>query len=273
MSPSHRRLLALAATIAVVSAACIRDGDDSGIERAPGFDGKTISVGAITTVDGILAPVGQAITAGNRVYWDELNARGGVAGRYPVELRVADARNFESVAVVEYDAMVDDVALLNQIQYTRSINAILPRLKRDNVIALPGSLDAEWLGEPNLMPVGAPSDVQAINGIAYYVQQEGAGRKLCSLLEDETYGTWGAGGIAFAVAELGVTLTSERTFGPIEINYADHLDGLQAAGCEAVVLSGLPFHTRRTTPTGANTKLRPGMDHPGARLAGGLRPR
>lgn len=219
--------------------------DESEIQHAPGFDGKSITVGAISTVDGVLAPVGRAITAGNRLYWDELNAQGGVAGRYPVELRVGDARNFESVAVVEYDAMVDNIALLNQIQYTRSIKAILPRLEMNNVVALPGSLDAEWLAEPNLLPVGAPSDVQAINGIAYYVEKEaGAGHRLCSLLEDQTYGRWGVDGIDFAVAELGLTLAARSTFGPIELNFATHLDQLQDAGCEAVVYSGLPFHTR-----------------------------
>ncbi len=231
----------LAAGIAIVSSACIAD--EEGIPRAAGFDGETITLGVITTVDGVMAPVGQAITAGNRLYWDELNAHDGVAGRYPVELRVADARNFESVAVVEYDAMVEEIVLLNQIQYTRSIRAILPRLKMQVVVALPASPDADWIREPNLLPVAAPSDIQAINGAAHHVAVQGAGARLCSLWEDDTYGRWGSAALDFAVAQLGLTLVARSTFGPIEQNFASGLDELQAAGCEAVVLSGLPFHT------------------------------
>lgn len=228
---------------AFASGAC-SGGSGSDIKRAPGFDGKTITVGAITTVDGVLSPVGRAITAGNRLYWDELNAQGGVAGKYPVELRVGDARDFESVAVVEYDAMVDSVVLLNQIQYTRSIRAILPRLKMQDVVALPGSRDADWIGEPNLLPIGAPDDIQAINGIAQYVEEKPAKRNLCSLWEDDTYGRWGFDGLKFAVSQLGLSLDAQRRFGPIEQNFGPALDELQSARCEAVVFSGLPFHTR-----------------------------
>lgn len=244
MSRGAAGFCAFVIAIALISSTCNGDNGASDIARAPGFDGKTITIGAVTTVNGVLSPVGRAMTAGNRLYWDELNAQGGVAGKYPVVLREGDAKNFESVAVVEYDAMADNIVLLNQIQYTRAIRAILPRLKMQGVVALPGSSDADWIDEPNLLPIGAPSDIQAINGIVHHLKENPNEGRLCSLWEDATYGRWGFDGVKFALAQLGLTLDAQLTFGPIEQNFEPSLDKLQAAGCEAVVYSGLPFHTR-----------------------------
>ena len=40
---------------------------------------------------------------------------------------------------------------------------MLPQLKPDNIVAAPASLDAFWVREQNLLPIGAPYQIQAIN--------------------------------------------------------------------------------------------------------------
>ena len=77
-----------------------------------------------------------------------------------------------------------------------------------------------------------------------YVEERGTDARLCLLAEDDTYGTWGVDGVEFAMTKLGLSLAARRRFGPIEIDFSAHLDELQATGCDAVVFSGLPFHTR-----------------------------
>jgi ABC-type branched-subunit amino acid transport system substrate-binding protein len=52
----------------------------------PGFDGKTIRLGVITPLSGIASVIGKPLTNGNLVYWQSVNAKGGVGGKYRVEL-------------------------------------------------------------------------------------------------------------------------------------------------------------------------------------------
>ena len=58
----------------------------------PGFDGSTIKLGVITPTSGLASVIGKPLTEGNRVYWDAKNSRGGVAGKYKVELLVEDSQ-------------------------------------------------------------------------------------------------------------------------------------------------------------------------------------
>src|SRR3954451_3813682 len=57
----------------------------------PGFDGKTIKLGVVTPLTGPVAVIGLPLTTGNEVYWDRVNAAGGVGGKYKVELVQEDS--------------------------------------------------------------------------------------------------------------------------------------------------------------------------------------
>ncbi len=212
---------------------------------APGFDGKEIHLGIVSPRTGLSADIGAAISTGNRLYWDNVNAQGGIAGKYRVQLIAIDAQDFESVAVQGFDAVQSGVVLFNQIYGTRAIRAILPRLRMLGMIAAPATFDDDWIREPNLLPVGAPSDLQAINAIAYVAQHAGGERQpLCVLREDDTYGRWGDDGIKFASRSLGVPVVADLTFEPIATDFHEQLDALTAAHCRIVIYSGLPFHTQ-----------------------------
>ena len=50
----------------------------------PGFDGKTIKLGVLTPLSGPVAVIGNPLTAGNQVYFDYVNSKGGIAGKYKV---------------------------------------------------------------------------------------------------------------------------------------------------------------------------------------------
>jgi ABC-type branched-subunit amino acid transport system substrate-binding protein len=75
----------------------------------PGFDGNNIKLGVITPESGLAATVGRPLTNGNRVYWQSKNAKGGVAGKYPVELSVEDSRYQVEAALQGYDKIKGDV--------------------------------------------------------------------------------------------------------------------------------------------------------------------
>lgn len=154
---------------------------------------------------------------------------------------MADSEYFESVAVIGYDAIGEDVAAFTQVFGTKSVLAVLPRLRRDGVLAVPAAHDGRWVYEPQLLPVGAPPEVQAANAVAYALESDPAG-PICALHQDDTYGTAGFEGVEVALERLDVDLAASPTFEPIPAGSGDPLDELAAARCATVVFIGLPFH-------------------------------
>lgn len=211
------------------------------LARAPGFDGAEITVGSIAPFSGPTASLATSTLAGNQVYWDQLNAKGGIAGRYPVRVKRADGEFFESVAALRYDEVQGGIALVAQSFDTKATKAILPRLARDNLIAFPASDAPEWLSEPRLIPIGAPAEVRAINAISYWVDHGGRGHRLCALHQDGTYGPLGFDGVTFAADKLQLTLAAQPTFAPFETDLSRQVEELRQAQCEAVYFNGLGY--------------------------------
>src|SRR5512142_2504482 len=131
-------------------------GASRGLPPAPGFDGSTITLGVLTPQTGSAAVIGNPLSAGNAVYIEGLNANGGVAGRYKVKLEVRDTQFQPQVAVQAYNALKGSVALFAQLFGTGITKALLPQMRADALVGSPASLDASWIREPNLLPVGAP---------------------------------------------------------------------------------------------------------------------
>ena len=63
--------------------------DPASIEFDVGVDDTTIRVGMLADLSGAFAPLVQEIVEAQRVYWDDVNANGGIAGRQ-VELVIED---------------------------------------------------------------------------------------------------------------------------------------------------------------------------------------
>ena len=80
-------------------------------------------------------------------------------------------------------------------------------------MASPASLDSFWVREPNLLPIGGPYQIQAINALDWYVTEgDGEGKKVCSLIQDDPYGEAGQAGLEFAAEELDVELADPVRF-------------------------------------------------------------
>src|SRR4051812_19821780 len=172
-----RRLVILAAALALVVGGCGGAADnesssDSGgsggaPKSVPGFDGKTIKLGVLTPLSGPVAVIGLPLTAGNQVYFDYVNSKGGIAGKYKVELVQEDTQYSPPKTVQQYNKIKGDVVAFTQVLGTAPTLAVLPQLRSDGMIAAPASLDALWVREENLMPVGGPYQIQAINALDY----------------------------------------------------------------------------------------------------------
>ena len=76
------------------------------------------------------------------MYFDALNAKGGINGKYKVELEVLDSKYEAPTAKQQYAASKANVAAYVQILGTGMVDAILPDLATDGILAGPASLDA-----------------------------------------------------------------------------------------------------------------------------------
>jgi ABC-type branched-subunit amino acid transport system substrate-binding protein len=250
------RPLILLSVLALVAGACggRDDDDDAGgggseedgeLATVPGFDGTTIRLGVITPTSGPVAIIGNPLTAGNQAYWEYVNEElGGVAGQYPVELVIEDSAYDPPTAVQKYNQIKGDVVMLNQLLGTPVVNAVLEQLNADNIVAQPASLDSFWVREQNLLPIGAPYQIQAMNGLDWYLTEGGGeGQTICTLHQDDPYGEAGQEGVDFAAEQLGFEVAVEATFPVGNPDFTSQISQLQGGGCEAVWLTAVPSDT------------------------------
>jgi len=212
-------LLALHSVFALVVAACgSGDKSKSGGSTTtakkggtpvpgPGFDGTTITLGVLTPTSGQASIVGNPLTAGNQVYWDAKNAAGGVAGKYKVKLEVRDSKYEPTAAGQAFDEISSKVAAFQQILGTQITQSLLQKLDDQGLASGPATLDAEWLVEPNLVPIATTYQILAINAVDYYVNKAGGkGKTLCQIAQDDAYGDAGVDGVNFAAEQLKVKI-------------------------------------------------------------------
>jgi ABC-type branched-subunit amino acid transport system substrate-binding protein len=249
------RLLAVLLALALLAAACGRDDDDGGDDaatddttddsgsdnaggepaEAPGFDGTTIKLGVLTPLTERVAIIGVPLTNGTKAWFDHVNDEGGIGGKYPVELVIEDTKYDPPTATQLYNGMKDDVVMFAQILGTPVVNAVLPQLKTDNIVGQPATLDAFWVREQNLLPVGAPYQIQVINAMDYYVNEIGsADDTICWIGTDDPYGEAGLEGMEFASEELGFDIAAQPTFATTDTEFTAQINELKSAGCQMV---------------------------------------
>ncbi|MFC4005378.1 ABC transporter substrate-binding protein [Prauserella oleivorans] len=258
--------MVLAAT-ALLVVACGGAGDEeqSGGGQAgrpattAGFDGSTIRLGVLSPLSGPIAVIGQPLTEGNQVWFDHINSRGGIAGRYKVELVQEDTQYQPDLTVQQYNKIKGDVVALTQVLGTAPTLAILPLLKSDRMIAAPASLDAIWVREENLLPVGAPYQIQAINSMHHYLTEGGGNRnsRICTMVQDDVYGEAGQEGVEFAAREMGFQVVNSQKFKVGTENYAGQIGALAGARCDMVFLTATPTDAGKIWGTAAQAQFTP----------------
>lgn len=235
------RWMAVVASLALVALACGR----TETSATPGVDGDVIRLGVLSPLQGSQAEAARPLSVGNELFIDYVNEElGGVGGRYRIELVYEDTNNDEATARTKYNKLKDEVAGFVQIYGTPIVTALSPLMAADGVIASPASLDAAWVRNPNLAPVGGPYQIQFANAADYYVNQAGGrGRTICFLGISGRYGDAGLAGITAAGDHLGFELGTVARYNYGDTSFTAQIGQLQGAGCEAVFLTALPTET------------------------------
>ena len=114
------------------------------------------------------------LSAGGDVYWAKVNAAGGVAGKYKVELVKEDnAYSNEQTKAQVHEDQERRRDVLPDPRHAADQDGAAD-LKTDDIVASPASLDAAWVREPNLLPIGSTYQIQFINAASWLVENEGS---------------------------------------------------------------------------------------------------
>jgi hypothetical protein len=133
----------------------------------PGINGNVVKLGVIVSN----ANAGsKASFAAMQSHFAALNKRGGIGGRYKVELVRVDAnadprRNAELVA----SSAAGVVGYLSSTQ-ANNVEAIEPLLREQQMLASVATREASWAAFPNLLPVGNSYQLQTIGAVSFYLE-------------------------------------------------------------------------------------------------------
>ncbi|HEX5926134.1 MAG TPA: ABC transporter substrate-binding protein [Baekduia sp.] len=212
------RLTAIGLTLLLgfVVAACGKAEKDSGsssggVKSGPGVTAKTITLGQLTDLSGVFAPLATAFTQAQELYWKERNAAGGVCGRQ-VKLVNKDAAYDVQKAVSLYRDTEPDVAAFSQVVGSPTIAALLPTFKRDSMLAVAAAWPPAFLDAKSVSIIGATYDIEAINGIEWLMANKGLkkGDAIGDLYFEGDFGEGGLIGVKYAADKLGLKVVEQK---------------------------------------------------------------
>jgi ABC-type branched-subunit amino acid transport system substrate-binding protein len=233
-------------------------GGAASVKTGVGSTDSEIKVGLMTVQTGAASAIGLKITAGNELYFKKLNAAGGVAGKYKITPVAVDTKYDPPTGVQLYAQLKSQVAVIGQILGTPIVDPLKQQLSSDNILAQPATLDAFWVREPNLAPIGAPYQLQVINGLDYAVRKlDAKNKKVCAFTKDDPYGQTGLKGYDYAVPKLGLTTGTKATFKANDGDFTAQLSALKGADCAIIVLGALPTEAAAIMGAAASQQYAP----------------
>jgi ABC-type branched-subunit amino acid transport system substrate-binding protein len=223
-----------------------------------GFDGKTIVLGNLgSRTHPAFGPVGRSIQGALEAHFAAINAKGGIAGKYPVRILFSETGYDASSAGEQYGRTRDSVVGYASILGTPIVGSLLAGLERDNVTASPASTDIEWSMHPVLMPVGTSYQAHAANASEYFWSQSGKDAPMCALSIAGAYGDSGVEGVQLAGKVAGGTVGPSVRVEATTANMVPAIQQLAAAGCRGVMLTTAPQQAIAAVVTGDRAGYRP----------------
>jgi ABC-type branched-subunit amino acid transport system substrate-binding protein len=254
-SRTSQGLAALIAGLALAGGLAACGGDDGGspaadataqeggsgeLKTGPGVEPDKIRLGVLTDTSGVFAGLGGPLTDGNRAFWREQNAKGGVCDRR-VTLSVKDHGYDPQKAVAQYRQMKDDVLAFNQVLGSPITAALLPDLQDDEMVSALASWASPLTANPNVLIVGATYDLEMINGLDTLVEQGklGQGDKVGHIFFEGEYGENALAGAKYAAQQQGLEIV-EQQVQATDTDLSGPVAALKRDGVQAILVSTGP---------------------------------
>lgn len=211
-----------------------------GVKTGPGVTASSIKVGLLTDYSGPIAEAATAGSQGGEVYFDKVNAEGGVCGRKIVAVK-GDTKYDAQQTTQAYRAMSKDVLMISQVVGTASINAIKDSVKRDNMPMMAISLNTTTLALPNVYVPLPTFEVELINGLAWAAQQAKATPanplKVGMVNSSDEFGQAYSDALKFAAKQTpGVEIVASPTIASTDKDFTAPVSALKKAGAQVVMV-------------------------------------
>ncbi|MFJ4164485.1 ABC transporter substrate-binding protein [Microbacterium sp. NPDC089698] len=212
------------------------------LASVPGFDlsDGVIHVGEMTALSGPIAPSANEQVAGQQAYYDIVNAKGGIAGKYPVKVITADNQYNPQLAVQEYQRIKDQVVMLSGILGDASTEALLPILTQNRAVALPSTQSSRFTAQENLGMTFTSYQSNVWNALSYLFEKGRISKSstVCSMVQADQSGQARQDALEHAGKELGFTVGPKTEFAPTDTAFTAQIQTLKTAKCDLVVFGG-----------------------------------
>jgi len=266
----RRAALLLAAGLAAAATGCSTKSSNSSptstgssgggaagsVKTGKGISGNTITIGELTDLTGVFAALGKDVTNAQQLYWDQVNAKGGVCGKYQVKTDVKDHGYVVQNGVQLYSAIRDDVLAIGQTIGSPINTALKDKLESDQIVNIPEAWAASLTDNPYNAVVGATYQIEMINGIDYLLKQGKLhdGDKVGHIYFEGEYGEGGLAGSKYMASKHNMTVVEEK-IKSTDMDMTSQVTDLKAKGVKAIFLTVAPGQTASAAGVAASQGL------------------
>lgn len=223
--------------------------------QAPGVTEDTITIGALVDLTAVFAPNSKSIMQGTNLYWDKVNADGGVCER-TVEIDVQDHAYDPQKAVSLYRQMSSNVLLLTPVLGSSVITALLPSFQQDQMVVGMAAWTSDVLPNELIQITGTTYDIEMINALDYLTREHGLteGDSVGHIYFEGDFGGSAIRGTKYAADELGLEVV-EQQIKPTDTDLSAQVNSFKRAGVKAILLSVGSPQTASTASVAASVGL------------------
>src|SRR6266496_4671445 len=243
-------------TILMVLSGCANSSSGtstSSLKAGPGVDvtNKTITLGILSPYSGPVAdPIGKPLARGVEVYFDSINASGGIDG-YKVKFLEEDTQYNPQLEVQLYNQIHTKVAMIADSLGTPTTFAIKDLAAADHMLVSAATLSSALAREKYLVLVGTPYRLQVENAFDYVVNKLGVKNPATGIIyQNDDYGQDGLTGYTEAVSAYQLHDAGKATYATTDTDFTAQVSQMKAAGAKYVFLTTLPSVTAKIIATG-----------------------
>ncbi|GER91292.1 branched-chain amino acid ABC transporter substrate-binding protein [Dictyobacter vulcani] len=265
-----KRYAALLVTVAAMFALAACGGSDSNTTTAasaPGVSNDTITIGAVLDTTGPLKVICAPILAGDQLYFDKINAAGGINGRKVKLVQVSDdGVSTKTKGAVRQLFEQDNAFALFQVCGSGNANvaeSYISAKKIPFVDPIGGGAkfkDAQgkalpwvWMTQPNYGDEG--------HVIGYYLTNKQHAKKVGLLYEDDVLGLQQKTTLGETLQKNGAQLVASVGYSPTQPDFTAAVQTLKASHPDVIVLNGLPGPTAKFVAAATSQGYHPAMGY------------
>lgn len=240
----------IAVLVAALPVAVTAETEPPRLLLAPGVDleGRTLVVGALNDESGPGAAIGRPYAIGKRILVAAVNrGQGGILPKgWRIEMLERDHGYQIDLARTQFSELEDKVFFFLTSFGTQLTTALLPGLRRGDIVAFPASLYSGLAAQPHTPVLGASYRREAMRAMDWVVDAgESSVIRTGVVYQGDQYGLDGLDGWRTAAEFHQIPMVAQEEYAPGHTDFSAIVRGLQEARATHVFLSTLPSATGR----------------------------